>query len=45
MLEQKGYDPVFKDWDSSYDNPKALSEAFIQEVQASNKKRELVQAS
>ena len=45
MLEQKGYDPVFKDWDSSYDNPKALSEAFIQEVQASHKKRELVQAS
>ena len=45
MLEQKGYDPVFKDWDSSYDNPKALSEAFIQEVQASHKKREFVQAS
>ena len=45
MLEHNGYDPVFKDWDSSYDNPKALSDAFIQEVQALHKKRELVQAS
>ena len=45
MLEEKGYDPIFKDWDLCYDNPECLKGTFPQEVAGKSGKRDLVEAS
>jgi 2-iminoacetate synthase len=45
MLEEKGYDPIFKDWDLCYDNPECLKGTFPHEVAGKSGKRDLVEAS